>query len=109
MAPVHVDPRLAVARRWPWVADAAVVVASAAVSFGWLAHHRGLGTPAWVLSAGLVAPLVVVRRRPQVAFAVDAVVALAQWVVGVPLLADVCLLAGLFAIACRRPRTEGVA
>jgi signal transduction histidine kinase len=57
----------------------------------------------------LALPLAWRRRAPVTVFGVTAVVAFAQWLAGVPLLADVALLAALYTVAADRPRRVAAA
>jgi signal transduction histidine kinase len=57
----------------------------------------------------LTLPLAWRRRAPVIVFLVTAAVAFAQWVVSIPLLADVALLAALYAVAAGRPRRAALA
>jgi signal transduction histidine kinase len=66
------------------------------------------------ISAGLLTfllalPLAWRRRAPITVFLVTAVVAFAQWLANLPLLADVALLAALYTVAADRPRRAAVA
>lgn len=57
----------------------------------------------------LAVPLAWRRRAPVTVLAVTALVACAQWLAGVPLPADVTLLAALYTVAADRPRRVAVA
>ncbi|HTZ09267.1 MAG TPA: histidine kinase [Acidimicrobiales bacterium] len=70
----------------------------------WLAHAQALGPGAAVVTAALVVPLAWRRRWPSAVFAVVAVVALAQWIVGYRLVADGALLVALYTVAVHEPR-----
>src|SRR3984957_13332009 len=72
----------------PQVADAVVAVAIAVVSTPWLLLHTHRELAAWICQVGLIVPLIWRRRRPMAVFAVLAIVALAQWFLADPLLAD---------------------
>jgi signal transduction histidine kinase len=88
--------------------DAAVTVAVFAVSLLGDRLARG-SVPAGLFTFLLVFPLAWRRRAPVTVLAVIAVVAFAQWLAGVPLLADVALLAALYTIAADRPRRVAAA
>lgn len=63
------------------------------------------GLPAVLgLSLLLVVPLLWRRTRPVATFRIVAAVAAVQWVVGVPLVADVAVLIALFTVAVAAPR-----
>ncbi len=61
--------------------------------------HAGTTHPNLWFVAGLTLPLVLRRRAPIAVFAVLAAVALAQWAVAPPLLADAALLVALYTVA----------
>ncbi len=92
----------------PAVTDSVIVVLLAAASGSWMALHGDGSATAWLCCAGLLLPLVVRRRWPTPVFAVIAAVALVQWTVGRPLLADVALLVAVFTVVTERPRREAV-
>src|SRR5262249_40740884 len=87
--------------------DVALSVAAAAGTVPQLVHHARAADarlPEYLLfSALLVIPLSWRRRRPLSTFAFVAVVALAQWIAGVELAADVVLLVSLYTVASRYP------
>jgi signal transduction histidine kinase len=91
------------------LADAAVALAVALASAGWLAHRPGAGLGAWALQAGLVAPLIGRHRYPVAVFALISVVAFAQWLIGTVLIADIAVLASLYTVARYRPRAVAAA
>jgi signal transduction histidine kinase len=92
------------ARRHPFVVDALVVLGVSLAAFVPLVVRGGASSSDLVLSAGLIAPLIVRRRFPLIAFGVIAGVALVQWAVeGGPLLADEALLVGFATVAANRP------
>lgn len=70
-----------------------------------LASHELAHQAAWAgpLTFLLALPLAWRRRAPVTVFLVIAVVAFAQWLVGLQLLADVALLAALYTVAAFRP------
>ncbi len=59
---------------------------------------------ALVLTLALVGPLLARERHPVAVFATISAVALLQWTLDVRLVADVALLAALYAVAVRQPR-----
>jgi hypothetical protein len=79
--------------------DAALAVAVAAWTVPQLAYHashsHGLFSEYLLFSALLVVPLIWRRRLPLSTFAFVAVVALAHWIAGVELAADVAVATGL--------------
>ncbi|MEN3360398.1 MAG: hypothetical protein V7637_4380 [Mycobacteriales bacterium] len=92
--------------------DAALAVAAAAGTVPQLSYHarhsdRQLGEYL-LFSALLVVPLSWRRRFPLATFTFIAVVALAQWIAGVNLAADVTLLVYLYTVASRYPMRVAV-
>jgi signal transduction histidine kinase len=65
--------------------------------------------PAGLFTFLLAFPLAWRRRAPVTVFAVTAMVAFAQWLASVPLLADVALLIVLYTVAADRPRRAAAA
>jgi signal transduction histidine kinase len=71
--------------------------------------HRGHHSIwAWLLSQGLVLPLLVRRRWPSGVFTAIATVALVQWLTGERLVADVALLVALYTVVTREPRRRAL-
>lgn len=87
----------ALAQRHAQLLDAALVVALALSSAAW-ALHNSLEVDAYVLQAALVVPLLWRRRFPTMTLCLMAGVAFIQWLVAVPLAADVALLVGLYTV-----------
>lgn len=87
----------------PVVVDIALTTAIGSLGLVTALHQRERA-PALllVLVAGLVLPLLWRRRAPALTFTVIAFVALGQWVVGPPLVADVSLLVALYTVASRQ-------
>ncbi|WP_328519731.1 sensor histidine kinase [Kribbella sp. NBC_00359] len=108
---VHRDAR-AWTRRHAAVVDVTLAVAAAAGTVPQLVHHARAADPqlpAYLLfSALLVVPLSWRRRWPLSSFAFVSAVALAQWIVGVELAADVVLLIFLYTVASRYPTRVAV-
>jgi signal transduction histidine kinase len=100
---------IALDRRRPYVADAFAAALVAVASVPWvLAHARGDLTAAWLCDAGLLLPLIGRRHYPVAAFAAMAGVALVQWIIGLPLVTDIVLLAGLATVASQRSRRDAL-
>jgi signal transduction histidine kinase len=95
---------LRVLRRHPLTSDALLSLALFALSLHQLLHPVHRGTEAWVLTAALIAPLVLRRRAPVAVFGLLAAVAFVQWTRGYPLVADLSLLVALYTVAIHRPR-----
>ncbi|MEV8627302.1 histidine kinase [Streptomyces sp. NBC_01268] len=94
------SPGRLLARVPPLVRDASLAVALWLVTFG---PGRLAGAMGIALQTALVLPLVWRRRAPRTVFGVIAAVALAQWLLGVQLPADVALLIALGTVAARSP------
>jgi len=92
----------------PVVADALVAALVAAISAAWLVQRPRSGAWGWELDAALILPLVARRRFPVGVLAVISLVALAQFVIGTELVADLSLLVALYTVASQRPRTFAV-
>jgi signal transduction histidine kinase len=89
------------------ITDIVFAMLVAAVSRPWLTGEPG--PRAWLLQAGLIIPLVWRRRYPVIVFAVVCTVALAQWFLGIELVADLSLLVALSTLATFRPRQISLA
>ena len=98
----------AAGRAHPLVVDIALTVMVAVVSAPWMLHANSTDG-AWTLMAALVVPLIWRRRFPVGVFVVLSAVALAQWIVGDRLVADISLLAALYTVAELRPRRIALA
>jgi len=88
--------------------DAGLALLLAGVCTPWLATTDS-SPLAWLLQAGLLAPLAWRRRYPSGVFAVVCAVALVQWSVGIRLVADLALLVALSTLATYRPRRVALA
>ncbi|HVT42604.1 MAG TPA: histidine kinase, partial [Acidimicrobiales bacterium] len=84
-------------RRYATVVDVALAVALFVLCSGWLVERTA--KPSLWLVAALIAPLVFRRRAPMTVFLVVAAVALVQWVVTGPALADTALLVAIYTVA----------
>lgn len=96
---------------WPrhsrLLVDVLIVLVLEIPTAGSLLH--GHGYPAWwvwVLDQALVLPLLWRRRFPVPVFFFIAAVALAQWISGVPLVADVALLVALYTVTVQGSRRQ---
>lgn len=89
--------------------DAALAAGLAVLTAGPLVHEDGASLLAWLLDLGLVVPLALRRRDPARVFAVVALLACVQWVVGLRLAADAGLLLALYTVAAHEPRGRAVA
>lgn len=102
------------ARRRSWTRRALLIDLTAAVGLDAVTAlplvHRGVTDPrVWLLDQLLVLPLVWRRRQPALVFAVIALAASVQWLVGERLPADVGLLVALYTVAARERRGRAVA
>src|SRR5665213_1664593 len=79
----------------PFAVDLAICVAVAALSIGGLATQRRLDALALIFCGALCAPLLLRRISPILCFGVIAFVALTQWLLAGPQLADAALAAGM--------------
>jgi signal transduction histidine kinase len=85
-------------RRFATLVDLALAVALFVLCSGWLVERGALRPSLWLVAA-LVFPLVFRRRAPMTVFLVIAAVALVQWFVTGPGLADAALLVALYTVA----------
>jgi signal transduction histidine kinase len=92
---------------YPFAVDLAICLATAALSIGGLATQHRLDTLAVVFCAGLCGPLLLRRLSPILCFGVIALVALAQWLLAAPQLADVAVLIALYWVALDGSLVEG--
>jgi signal transduction histidine kinase len=91
----------------PLAVDLAICVAVATLSIGGLAANRRLDTVAVIFCGALCAPLLLRRISPILCFGVIALVALAQWLLAGPQLADAALLVALYWVALEGSLIEG--
>jgi signal transduction histidine kinase len=111
LAPGRFETRYRNARAWiarhATVVDAALAVTAAAGTVPQLKYHAGHPDGQFgallVFSALLVIPLTWRRRAPLSTFAGVAVLALVQWIAGVPASADLTMLIYLYTVASRYP------
>jgi len=85
-------------RRYATLVDVAVAAALFVLSTGWVVERAHQQPRLW-FAAGLTIPLVFRRRAPMTVFLVVSAVALVQWSVSVPGLADLALLVALATVA----------
>ena len=93
----------------PVVADTSVALAVAILSVAWFVDRAGSGLSGWTVQVALIVPLVWRRRYPVAVFAIIALVALVQWVIGVEMVGDIALLVSLYTLASHRPRVVATA
>jgi signal transduction histidine kinase len=85
--------------RYPFGIDLTICLATAALSILGLATQHRLDTLAAIFCAALCAPLLLRRLSPILCFGVIAFVALAQWLLAAPQLADAAVLIALYWVA----------
>jgi len=85
-------------RRYAALVDLVLALALFVLCSGWLVKSEALRPSLWFVAA-LILPLVFRRRAPMTVFLVIAAVALVQWLVTSPGLADVALLVALYTVA----------
>ena len=85
-------------RRYAMLVDVALATALFLLCSGWLVDRFATRPSLWFV-AGLIFPLVFRRRAPMTVFFIIAAVALVQWLVTGPTLADVALLVALYTVA----------
>jgi signal transduction histidine kinase len=85
-------------RRYAMVVDIALAAALFVLCSGWVVETTARRPSLWFVAA-LTVPLVFRRRAPMTVFLVIATVALVQWLVTAPALADVSLLVALYTVA----------
>jgi len=85
-------------RRYATLVDLALAVGLFVLCSGWFVERGTLRPSLWFVAA-LVFPLVFRRRAPMTVFLVIAAVALVQWLVTGPGLADAALLVALYTVA----------
>lgn len=100
-------------RRWasghPRGVDALVAAAVQVLALPATLHAAHERPEAWLFDVALVLPLVWRRRSPVQVFAIQAVVALVQWSVGLRLSADIALLVSMYTVATTQSRRVAVA
>ena len=92
--------------RFPRSVDAGLVAATVAVSFAGLHSQGRLGPVSILFGVAIAAPLLLRRRQPVAAFALISAIALAQWLLDVPQLADASLLFALYWVARDSPASS---
>jgi signal transduction histidine kinase len=83
----------------PFAIDLAICLMVAVVSIGGLSSQHRLNTLAVVFCVALCVPLPLRRARPMLSFGVIASIALAQWLLAAPQLADAAVLIALYWVA----------
>ena len=91
----------------PFAIDLTICLATVALSLGGLATQGRLDAIAVIFCGALCAPLLLRRSSPILCFGVIAFVALAQWLLAGPQLADAALLVALYRVALDGSLIEG--
>ncbi len=97
-----------VARTHPLMCDEALASALLVFSTIWLVGSPYSSVRAGIVQAALVMTVVFRRRWPVAAFVAASAIALAQWVLGFPLIGDAALLIALYTVAAHERRSRVV-
>jgi signal transduction histidine kinase len=95
-------------RTHPLAADMLLVGMLLAPCSLWLSWSHFASSRSFVVQTALIMVLVVRRRHPSVAFLAASTIALAQWLLGFPLLGDVALLVALYTVAAHESRLRAL-
>jgi signal transduction histidine kinase len=95
-------------RTHPLATDVLLVALLLALCSLWLAWSHFASPRSFVVQTALIMILVVRRRYPSAAFLAASAIALAQWLLGVPLLGDVVLLIALYTVAAHDSRIRAL-
>ena len=95
-------------RTHPLATDALLAAVLLAVSSVWLAGSGFASLRAALVQTALIAPLTVRRLHPSAVFVVISAIALAQWLLGFPLLGDAALLVALYTVAAHESRLRSL-
>jgi signal transduction histidine kinase len=101
---IEQDARELTGRRF--VVEFALALGAASLSIVGLATQHRLDTSTLVFCGALCLPLLLLRRNPRLCFAVVALVALVQWLVSAPQLADFAVLISLYRVALESELVE---
>jgi signal transduction histidine kinase len=97
-----------VARTHPLATDALVAAVLLALSSVWLAGTAFAGPRPAIVQTVLIAVIAARRRWPAAVFLTASAIALAQWLLGFPLLGDAALLVALYTVAAHQSRTRAL-
>ncbi len=95
-------------RTHPLVTDTLLAALLLTVSSAWLASSGFAGFPSAAVQTALIVPLTVRRLYPSAVFLVISAIALAQWLLGFPLLGDAAVLVALYTVAAHESRVRGL-
>jgi len=97
-----------VARIHPLATDALVAAVLLALSSVWLAGSAFAGPRAAIVQTVLIAVIAVRRIWPASVFVVTSAIALAQWLLGFPLMGDAAVLIALYTVAAHQSRARAL-
>jgi signal transduction histidine kinase len=97
-----------VARTHPLATDALVAAVLLALSSVWLAGSAFAGPRAAIVQTVLIAVIAARRVWPAAVFLAASAIALAQWLLGFPLMGDAALLVALYTVAAHASRTRAL-
>jgi signal transduction histidine kinase len=97
-----------IAHAHPLTVDALVAAVLLAVCTAWLAQSGFGDLRAGLVQAALIGVLAVRRVWPTAVFLAASAIALAQWLLGFPLLGDVALLVALYTVAAHQSRARAL-
>ncbi|MGH9047539.1 MAG: sensor histidine kinase, partial [Acidimicrobiales bacterium] len=97
-----------IVRSHPVATDALLVAACLALSTVWLAGSRFAGIQSGLVQVALLVALVARRVSPSLVYLLVSAVALAQWLLGYPLLGDVAVLIALYTVAAHESRVQAL-
>jgi len=95
-------------RTHPLATDTLLVGMLLALCSLWLSWSHFASSRSFIVQTALIMVLVVRRRYPSAAFLAASAVALAQWLLGFPLLGDAALLIALYTVAAHESRTRAL-
>jgi signal transduction histidine kinase len=95
-------------RTHPLATDTLLVGMLLALCSLWLSWSHFASSRAFIVQTALIMVLIVRRRYPAAVFLAASAVALAQWLLGFPLLGDVALLIALYTVAAHESRPRAL-
>ena len=98
-----------VVRTHPLATDTLVAAVLLVLSTVWLAGSGFASPRAIVIQTTLIAVIAVRRLWPSAVFLLTSAIALAQWLLGFPLMGDAALLVALYTVAAHQSRIRAVA
>ena len=95
-------------RTHPLITDTLLAALLLTVSSAWLASSGFASFSSAAVQTALIVPLAVRRLYPSAVFLVVSAIALAQWLLGFPLLGDAAVLVALYTVAAHESRVRGL-